>query len=1621
MICSDGARSNLFEGEGTRMIGASDHVSSMRWLFARSVNALLIALVITAFLFSHPAQAQADPSETVPAAWKSPSGPGGLFGSADEACEAQWEKFQGNNESSRYIGTRAKTDDWRKVDCEWTRWQYLCPEPGQEGGIAKCGTIIPSHVEIACPVDYYVTRDGLCRLNAARERECGGPCDDGGGKPNPKTGNPVIVSTGAKYLEAVDYASADGLFRIARQYRSYQVGRPIQQSVLPREQLRGLQGNWNFDFNREIQLGVFQGSPSSPDATVAILLPDGTAYGFTLQPDGSWAEDAGAAFSSSSGNLKLEFVGTLPSDLATVSDSPTVWRLTDRNDAVWLLETRLGPNETHYLRGWPTSMTTRSGYSQTFSYRSDSSLETLTDSFGRMATFDWRMFEVTTRSPAPAGSMPVPVAVEKITLPDGTTLEYVHENLPAYELNELETVFLSTGKTGRWRGGPSVGGVRVRSSRPHIPRIERLWKVERQSGQGVALDSVEYIYEDTTYRKNVTGIIDHRGQRVGTFEYDGAGRVVSSELADGAGRNSFEYSTNGSDRVRVATNEYGKQSTYVFSELSASNREYQLTSLDSAATSSTQATTTSLDYSGGTFLTSTTDPEGRLVTTTRDARGRPISIVEASGTSDARTTTISWHAHFNVPVAIVSDDLTESLSYDAQGRLSSLTLTDTTSHTLPYPTNGQVRTYTYSWDGNGRLLSENGPLAPTGASDDRTVFTYDTAGNMLTMTNALGHVTTYAGHDANGRPGSTTDPNGIVSTFAYDSLGRVEIITIKHPTDPALDATTSMTYDEVGNVIQLTLPGTAALTMEYDAANRLTAMSDASGERIEYIYDLMGNVTRETVTRTDGSLARLVRREFDELGRLLSESLGVRSPASLAYDRVNNLTSVTDPNGFTTASAFDGLDRIVSTVAPDGGIQASTYDDQGNARTFTDPISVTTEFVYNGFGEVIEETSPDRGTNTYLYDDAGRMIQSTDGRGQVIDYTYDYLGRVTRIEPMGRRASEVIEYHWDTGGVSGSLEIGRLAKVIDSSGTTLFGYDHRGNQTIKQQSIGVSTAAQLVYKYDTADRITQITYPSGRVVRYSYDTLGRVNLVETKEDVAQPTWQIVANGHGYEPFGPVKTMALGNGLSVSNEWGSDGRLNSRRLYLTQSGTDLSNLAYRRDAVGRISAIADYVTPANSVLYGYDKVGRLTLAVSDTTTPSAESYTYTSGTNRLDTYTDASGTRTIGYDGRGNMVSETRPGGIAVAASYDGHGRLESYDRTNIGAQSYTYNGMGDRVRVDKPTGTRRFVYDAWGRVVAEYGVSASDVKAEFIWALPPAVNGNSPFGGGDHIAGYAPLALVAENASSQLELYWVHGNHLGVPVVTTNALGQVVTPANDFLRPGFPGQSQVLADLYYNRARDYDPVTGRYIQADPIGLLGGSNLYLYANGNPVNVIDPHGEAWFVPIAGAAILGGANLGWQLYMKGGRWTCVDPWEVGEWALTGATITNVAGWHRGLLRATPKASGMTKWRSWNYDAVSKRLRKQNGLIGRQIDLHHWLVTQKMMTRLKGALPANRRHLVDRVFNSSWNLNPVPRQFHQRTLNNVSYTKMLLLGAPRQIQGAVVTGGAAGGTHISRGVAGE
>ena len=316
-------------------------------------------------------------------------------------------------------------------------------------------------------------------------------------------------------------------------------------------------------------------------------------------------------------------------------------------------------------------------------------------------------------------------------------------------------------------------------------------------------------------------------------------------------------------------------------------------------------------------------------------------------------------------------------------------------------------------------------------------------------------------------------------------------------------------------------------------------------------------------------------------------------------------------------------------------------------------------------------------------------------------------------------------------------------------------------------------------------------------------------------------------------------MTLGNGLSVANDWGNDGRLASRRLYNTSAGTNLSWLGYSQDANDNLGSIRDLTDETKSVYYGFDANDRMSLvSQAVATVPNNETYVYSAGTNRLASLTTSAGARTVTYDGRGNTSSESRPGSVTVSTSYDGYGRLLSYNRTGDPAQANAYNGLDDRVRATSGTTAHRFVFDADGRVLGEYGASATAVLGETIWLSPRLAANDNQFGGGDGVGGYAPLA-VGTGSGTGAALTWIHGNHLGVPLVFSNASGAAVAAPN-YTLPGFPGQLKTLSDIYYNRYRDYDSSTGRYIQADPAGLEGGANSYSYADDNPLAAIDSDG-------------------------------------------------------------------------------------------------------------------------------------------------------------------------------------
>jgi hypothetical protein len=110
--------------------------------------------------------------------------------------------------------------------------------------------------------------------------------------------------------------------------------------------------------------------------------------------------------------------------------------------------------------------------------------------------------------------------------------------------------------------------------------------------------------------------------------------------------------------------------------------------------------------------------------------------------------------------------------------------------------------------------------------------------------------------------------------------------------------------------------------------------------------------------------------------------------------------------------------------------------------------------------------------------------------------------------------------------------------------------------------------------------------------------------------------------------------------------------------------------------------------------------------------------------------------------------------VPVTVGYDAYGRLASYVRSGTPNAAMLYSGSDERVQVTLGTTPRRFIYDDSGRLIGEYGATGV-VNAEHLWLMPDSDEGR-----------WEPLALLKSTTLS-----YVHGDHLGVPVVITNPAG----------------------------------------------------------------------------------------------------------------------------------------------------------------------------------------------------------------------------------------------------------
>ncbi|MER0811083.1 RHS repeat-associated core domain-containing protein, partial [Pseudomonas aeruginosa] len=407
--------------------------------------------------------------------------------------------------------------------------------------------------------------------------------------------------------------------------------------------------------------------------------------------------------------------------------------------------------------------------------------------------------------------------------------------------------------------------------------------------------------------------------------------------------------------------------------------------------------------------------------------------------------------------------------------------------------------------------------------------------------------------------------------------------------------------------------------------------------------------------------------------------------------------------------------------------------------------------------------------------------------------------------------------------------IGRLGAIEGARDSLVYRYDERGNLVEQVRSIRLDQQTLLdrvTYRYDAANQLLEIGYPSGLAIGYPRNAGGQVASVTLAVGDKAPS--PLVGQIAYLPFGPLQRLTWGNGITLSREYDQDYQLLRQKVGPWQSD-------YQHDANGNIQqhrhslwGTLDYqydpldrLTEERGVQgrrsYAYDAVGNRTQRSDNPAsggTASSQDYQYAPDSNRL----TAIGAQAVTSDAAGNLTQDR----AARKLAYDAQGRLQSVSLDGQQVAEYRYNALGQRIVKLPPESVTTYLYGPDGQLLgeAEHDGSGRKLRAQYYLWLDSL-----------------PLATIDADYDAQGKvgnptLLYLHGDHLDTPRLATDASGQIawqwqsdafgrgeaLSQGSTQVNLRFPGQYyDAESGLHYNYFRDYDPETGRYVESDPIG------------------------------------------------------------------------------------------------------------------------------------------------------------------------------------------------------------
>jgi RHS repeat-associated protein len=837
-------------------------------------------------------------------------------------------------------------------------------------------------------------------------------------------------------------------------------------------------------------------------------------------------------------------------------------------------------------------------------------------------------------------------------------------------------------------------------------------------------------------------------------------------------------------------------------------------------------------------------------------RGNPTTVKQWL---DQGSTWIQTHAQFDQLGNV-------RRSWDALGRLTETDYTDAFTDQINHYTFALATQLTLPIPDSSNVHSSNTAFVST------VVYDYST-GHIKTSTDAAGQTTTYEYNDVLDRLKKVINPpGGGWNSFDYgDSVGNLYV-----KSTIAFDETHNVEsynyFDGLGRSVRSFTPKAGGVWIISDTE------FDGAGRRRRVSKPYQASSLNTDVNPDDN----WVTTEYDALGRMTKVRTADGSEASTAYDGKTVTATDADQKKRTTES--DALGRLTKVIEDPGGTNLVVnykYDILGNLRR-VEQGPQRRYYMYDSLSRLIRSKNPEQDANPDLavndpiagndqwsmsinYFANGNVSAKTDARGIRADYLYDDLNRPvrhtytpTRTLPTGTyTATPAIDSYYDGRGVlSVPLNcLGKVNRISSSVSETRFtGFDAMGHVTSSEQIIDNQTY-QMSYTYNFAGALITETYPSGRVVTNSMDDVGSLSVVSGQAP-NQSAKNYASNlDYSFTPSGAIRRAQLGNGRWETMVYNKRLQPTLVGLGTTQNGTDLMRLEYNYGTSNNNGNIKTQVITVPAVgaspgftasqTYGYDELNRLNSAVetAGAQTNWRETFDYDDFGNRsvvtgLTTGSLVGDNPTISaadnrilpqsgegyqYDANGNLIGD-RSGN---AYSFTGENSQASF--TGPMSAQYFYDGNAQRVKKQVGSETTVFVYDALGRLIAEYSTSGAGGSGTTYLSVDnlgtPRVNTNQS---GAVLARHDYLPYGEEISG-----YGGRGNHAEYTA--------------DSVRQKFTGLERDAENgLDYAHARYYASKAGRFTSVDPLMASATTttpqtlNRYTYALNNPYRYVDPSG-------------------------------------------------------------------------------------------------------------------------------------------------------------------------------------